>query len=93
MTGTSITKYLPPADPGRVMEKMAALVSGAIDGIQADSPMARADGSEVWVHWTSTAVRDAEGDLEYFLTTLEDITATHKARESPEKPTSRCSRG
>ena len=82
LIGTSITKCLPAEDPGRVGDKMAALVSAAIDGIQADSPIVRADGTEVWVHWTSSAVRDANGELEYFLTTLEDITATHEAEES-----------
>src|SRR5580704_7338992 len=82
LIGTSITRCIPAEDPGRVGEKMAALVSAAIDGIQADSPMVRTDGTEVWVHWTSSAVRDANGELEYFLTTLEDITATHEAEES-----------
>ncbi|HXD82197.1 MAG TPA: ATP-binding protein [Candidatus Acidoferrum sp.] len=82
MIGSAITKYIPAADPGGVLEKLRALQNSGTDGVQADSPMVRADGSEVWVHWTSTAVRDATGELEYFLTTLEDITAMHQAEES-----------
>ena len=82
MIGSAITKYIPRADPGAVLEKLRSLQNSGTDGIQADTPMVRADGSEVWVHWTSTAVRDATGELEYFLTTLEDITAMHQAEES-----------
>jgi two-component system, sensor histidine kinase and response regulator len=82
MIGSAITRYLPAADPGRVLERLRALQNSGTDGIQADSPMVRADGSEVWVHWTSTAVKDGTGELEYFLTTLEDITAIHEAEES-----------
>ena len=82
MIGSAIIKYIPAADPGRVVERLRALQNSGTDGIQTDSPMVRADGSEVWVHWTSTAVKDATGELEYFLTTLEDITAIHEAEES-----------
>ncbi len=82
MIGSTITRYIPAADPGAVLEKLRSLQNSGTDGIQADTPMVRADGSEVWVHWTSTAVRDATGELEYFLTTLEDITAMHQAEES-----------
>lgn len=80
--GSAIASYIPAKDPGLVREKLRALMNSGTDGIQAESPMTRTDGTEVWVHWTSTAVRNASGELEYFLTTLEDITATHQAEES-----------
>ena len=84
MVGSTIAKYLRTDDRALVFEKIAALMSESVDSIQADNLMIRADGTEVWVHWTSTAVRDGEGELEYFLTTLEDVTATHEAEESSE---------
>jgi len=80
--GSVITRRLPASDPGRVLERLRVLQNSGTDGIQTDSPMVRTDGSEVWVHWTTTAVKDANGELEYFLTTLEDITAIHEAEES-----------
>jgi signal transduction histidine kinase len=84
MVGSTIAKYLRTDDRAHVYEKIGALMSEEVESIQADNLMIRADATEVWVHWTSTAVRDAAGELEYFLTTLEDVTATHEAEESSE---------
>jgi two-component system, sensor histidine kinase and response regulator len=84
MVGSTIAKYLRTDDRAHVYEKIGALMSEEVESIQADNLMIRADATEVWVHWTSTAVRNAAGDLEYFLTTLEDVTATHEAEESSE---------
>ena len=84
MVGSTIAKYLRTDDRALVYEKIGALMSEAVDSIQGDNLMIRADATEVWVHWTSAAVKDAEGELEYFLTTLEDVTATHEAEESAE---------
>jgi signal transduction histidine kinase len=84
MIGSTIGKYLRTDDRSLVFEKIGALISETVESIQADNLMVRADASEVWVHWTSTAVRSSTGELEYFLTTLEDITATHEAEESAE---------
>jgi two-component system sensor histidine kinase/response regulator len=84
MVGSTIAKYLRTDDRALVYEKIGALMSEQVDSIQGDNLMIRADHSEVWVHWTSAAVKDIEGELEYFLTTLEDVTATHEAEESAE---------
>jgi PAS domain S-box-containing protein len=84
MIGSTISKYLRTDDRAHVYEKMGALMSESVDSIQGDNLMIRADATEVWVHWTSTAVRNAAGELEYFLTTLEDVTATHEAEASSE---------
>src|ERR1700681_4475621 len=84
MVGSTIAKYLRTDDRALVYEKIAAVMSESVDSIQADNLMIRADGTEVWVHWTSTAVKDGDGEVEYFLTTLEDVTATHEAEESAE---------
>ena len=84
MVGSTIAKYLRTDDRAHVYEKIGALMSEEVESIQADNLMIRADATEVWVHWTSTAVRNAAGELEYFLTTLEDVTATHEAEESSE---------
>jgi PAS domain S-box-containing protein len=84
MVGSTIARYLRTDDRAHVYEKIGALMSQEVESIQADNLMIRADATEVWVHWTSTAVRSAAGELEYFLTTLEDVTATHEAEESSE---------
>jgi two-component system, sensor histidine kinase and response regulator len=84
MVGSTIAKYLRTDDRALVYEKIGALMSESVASIQADNLMIRADATEVWVHWTSTAVKNSEGEVEYFLTTLEDVTATHEAEESSE---------
>ncbi len=84
MVGSTIARYLRTDDRALAYEKIGALMSESVAGIQADNLMIRADATEVWVHWTSTAVRSSTGELEYFLTTLEDVTATHEAEESAE---------
>jgi PAS domain S-box-containing protein len=84
MIGSTIGKYLRTDDRAHAYEKIGALMSESVDSIQADNLMIRADATEVWVHWTSTAVKTPTGELEYFLTTLEDVTATHEAEESSE---------
>jgi two-component system sensor histidine kinase VicK len=53
-----------------------------VDTVEGDSPVRRADGSDVWLHWSVTAVRKAGGRIDYFLAMFEDITAKHEAEET-----------
>ena len=43
--------------------------------------MRHADGRWVWVHDTSTAVLNEEGNLDYFLGFLTDVSSRHDAEE------------
>lgn len=83
MIGTTIAKYLPVEVQAPVFEKLGELVSGAAETVGAESHMVRADGSSLWVHWTSTAIRQTTGgEVDSFLTMLEDVTERHQAEES-----------
>jgi PAS domain S-box-containing protein len=83
MIGSTIAKYLQADAQHSVFEKLGSLVTGAVETVEAESPMVRADGSPVWVHWTSTAVKKATSDAtDYFLTMLEDASERHEAEEA-----------
>ena len=82
MRGSLVSDFLSPEETVRVLELFKPLDSGEVDTIENDSPVKRADGSEVWLHWSVTAVRNRKGKLEYYLAMFEDITAKHEAEET-----------
>ena len=82
MVGSLVAEYLSPEEATRVLEQFKPLDAGVVDSIEGDSPARRADGSEVWLHWSVTAVRSRKGKLEYYLAMFEDITAKHDAEET-----------
>ncbi|HET7466696.1 MAG TPA: ATP-binding protein [Candidatus Dormibacteraeota bacterium] len=82
MIGALVADFLSPEEVVRLIEEFKPLDTGLVDNIEGDSPVKRADGSEVWLHWTVTAVRSRAGKLEYYLAMFEDITSKHEAAES-----------
>jgi PAS domain S-box-containing protein len=82
MVGSLVAEYLSPEETTRVLEQFKPLDAGAVDNVEGDSPVRRADGSEVWLHWSVTAVRSRGGKLEYYLAMFEDITSKHEAEET-----------
>jgi len=82
MIGSLVSDFLSPEETLRVLELFKPLDAGLVDTIEADSPVKRADGTEVWLHWSVTAVRSRSGKLEYYLAMFEDITAKHQAEEA-----------
>ena len=82
LKGSAITKYLSTEIQSQMRQRLGELASGATDVVEAEVPMIRADGDHAWVHVTSTAVRKASGQVDYFLTMLEDNTTTHDAEEA-----------
>ena len=82
MVGSLVADFLSPDEVVRLIEEFKPLDTGLVDNIEGDSPVKRADGSDVWLHWTVTAVRSRQGKLEYYLAMFEDITAKHEAEET-----------
>ena len=82
MLGALVSDFLSPEETARVLELFKPLDSGETDSVENDSPARRADGSEVWLHWSVTAVRNRKGKLEYYLAMFEDITSKHEAEET-----------
>ena len=82
ITGSSVADFLHPDEFARVFEIFQPLWEGSVDTVESDSRALRADGSEVWLHWTATGVRNATGKLDYFLAMYEDNDAEHAATEA-----------
>jgi signal transduction histidine kinase len=82
MAGTPVAKYLHPDEFARVFETFQPLWKGQVDTIESESRALRSDGSEVWLHWTATGVRNRSGRIEYFLVLYEDVDAQHAANEA-----------
>ncbi len=82
MVGSLVSEYLSPEEMQNLLREFKPLWEGTVDTIEGDSPVRRADGSDVWLHWSVTAVRRSPRRIDYFLAMFEDITAKHDAEET-----------
>lgn len=82
MVGTSVAEYLHPDEFGRVYKLFQPLWAGSVDSVESDSHSLRGDHTKAWLHWSATAVRNAAGQVEYFLAMYEDTDAEHAANEA-----------
>jgi PAS domain S-box-containing protein len=82
MVGTPVANYLHPDELARVLEVFQPLWKGVVPTVESDSRAIRVDGTEVWLHWSATSVRNASGRIAYFLVMYEDTDAEHAANEA-----------
>jgi two-component system, sensor histidine kinase and response regulator len=82
MIGKPVASYLHPDEFSRVFNLFQPLWKGKVGTIESDSPAIRGNGRKVWLHWTATTVRNAAGQVEYFLVMFEDTDADHAANEA-----------
>jgi PAS domain S-box-containing protein len=54
-------------------------IAGSDRAVNFDSRASRADGTEIWLHLTATAVMSSSGPLDYYLVMFEDVSARRKA--------------
>ena len=82
IVGTAVADYLRPDEFEHVFEVFQPLWRGAVEAVESDSRAIRADRTEVWLHWSATAVRNASGRIDYFIAMYEDNDAEHAANEA-----------
>ncbi len=82
LLGASIDMFLPPDYVSRVFRSFAPAGDGSVETYESDCQVRRADGSQFWVHWTASPIRKANGSIDYFLSTFEDVTAKREAEET-----------
>ena len=80
--GARVTEFIERADPVGMAARYRSLMQKEVDTVDEDTRAHRGDGTEAWLHWTTTAVRAADDRVEYFLSMVEDISARHDAEES-----------
>jgi PAS domain S-box-containing protein len=79
VVGAPLSTILPPEDMVRATEQFRALSEGSMAATDSEFKAVRADGEALWLHWTATEVRDAEGEVDYFIAMFWDTTDRHEA--------------
>jgi PAS domain S-box-containing protein len=78
--GTPLASYLPPEEGVRAVGHFGALSDGSVTATESEA--LRGDGTSVWLHWSTTAVHGAGGEVDYFIAMFDDTTARHQAEVS-----------
>jgi PAS domain S-box-containing protein len=81
LDGAPVSRFFPPSEIARASDNFRE-ITGEV-GIIADfdTQATRGDGTTVWVHWTASTVRRANGEVDYYLVMFEDISARRAAEE------------
>jgi len=83
LVGAQVSEFVIREDAADAIEdRYRALMRGELDMVEEEGSVRRSDGTAAWLHWTTTAVRRADGRVEYFLTMIEDMSARHDAEET-----------
>jgi len=67
-------KYTHPDDQQSSLDLVHALLDGKSDHLDTERRYVRKDGTVIWGQTTVSAVRKADGNLQYFVTMIKDIT-------------------
>lgn len=78
--GLSFQQITHPDDVGADLGQLAALLRGELDHHQIEKRYIRKDGSLVWVSLNVSPKRNAEGQVEYFVSVIQDIQAQKTAQ-------------
>ena len=82
VVGASTDAFLPEEYVARVFRSFPPVPDGSTEIYESDCQVRRADGSQFWVHWSATPIRKADGSIDYFMATFEDVTAKREADET-----------
>ena len=77
--GAPLTSFLPPEEAARAAAVFGALSEGSVEAAESEAEAIRGDGTNMWLHWSATAVRKANGKADYFVAMFNDTTARHQA--------------
>ena len=79
LLGSNVAQYIPADARAALMERLGGIIKGEVDSADGESPMTRGDGSTMWTQWKTAVVRTAAGEIDYFITMIEDMDARHEA--------------
>ncbi len=84
LVGRSLLEFV-DSDRSRQVALREELLAGARRGLETDARYRRGDGSQVFVHCTESAVRDADGHVRYSIVVVEDVTARRQAESEQQR--------
>ena len=82
LVGSCTDSFLPEDYVNRVFKSFNSTPQSPSDTYEADCQACRADGSQFWVHWSTTPIRKPDGSIDYFMATFEDVTSKREAEET-----------
>jgi PAS domain S-box-containing protein len=78
--GARLDNFVSPEDVEHVFGRFSGTSHASEETIEAES-QAVSQSNEVWLHWSATPIRKADGSIDYFLAMFEDVTARREADE------------
>jgi two-component system, sensor histidine kinase and response regulator len=82
LIGAPLADYLPQPDVHEAVARLRRFDAPRNETVQSDSCMVRVDGTQIWVRWSMTAVRNVQNEVDYFILMLEDVDAKHSAERA-----------
>jgi len=79
VVGGLLTSHLPSDAKNRAAADFQSLADGSATATDSESEALRGDGTSMWLQWSATAVRKANGEPDYFIAMFNDTTARHEA--------------
>jgi PAS domain S-box-containing protein len=70
-----------PDDLDSSLESQRRLLTGELDAAEWDKRYVRKDGTVIWVHLTVSLVRTSQGEPDYFITMVQDVTERKRLAE------------
>jgi PAS domain S-box-containing protein len=81
LAGKSFIRTTHPEDRQATLYRWVHVVSGSRTKASGEKRYIRKDGSTMWANVTTTLIRDSKGEIDFFVTTIEDITPRYVAEE------------
>jgi diguanylate cyclase (GGDEF)-like protein/PAS domain S-box-containing protein len=81
LVGLTTAEVTHPDDRALTTELAGQLLAGELDHYGVEKRYLRPDGSVVWGRLTVAGVRDAEGEVSFLVSHVEDVTAQHAAED------------
>ena len=79
IVGAPLTTHLPADEVQQAADEFQLLSAGSVTSIESETEAVRGDGEHMWLHWSATAVRNVDGEVDYFIAMFNDTTARHQA--------------
>jgi two-component system sensor histidine kinase/response regulator len=79
IVGASLAAHLPLDEAAPTADQFRLLADGSSSSVESETEAVRGDGEHMWLHWSATAVRNVDGEVDYFIAMFNDTTARHQA--------------
>jgi PAS domain S-box-containing protein len=79
VVGAPLSAYLSTEEMVRAADQFRSLADGSVSATDSENQALRGDGTTMWMHWSATAVRKTDGEVDYFIAMFNDTTARHEA--------------